>query len=116
MLYFVQECDFILANHKVFPYPSQFENKDENSQSVFQPSRKTAWKCVSILLSYYSYYSDCLYFWAPNSQELNILHNNKFTSAINLKTLKCHSIALYLIYAYEISTSAFGSSFLLVMH
>lgn len=30
---------------------------------------------------------------------------------VNLKTLKCHSIALYLICAYEISSSAFGSIF-----
>lgn len=72
--------------------------------------------CVSILLSHSPIYSDCLYFRAAASQELDVLQNHKFTFAINLKTLKRHSIALYLIYAYEISSSAFGSIFLLVMH
>ncbi len=52
-----------------------------------------------------------LYFRASASQELDVLQNHKFTFAINLKTLKCHSIAFYLIYAYEISSSAFGSIF-----
>lgn len=52
-----------------------------------------------------------LLYGAPASHDLNVLLNHKFTFAINLDTLQSHSAALYLIYAYEISPSAFGMIF-----
>lgn len=78
-----------------------------------KPNKLKGLLYINVPVSYYLTIQniECYTFVTLPSQELDMFQNHKFTCAINIKTLKCHSIALYLICAYEISSSVFGSIF-----